>query len=379
MATATNKLSDSLNNINLPLNIISSAVALPPNTVTSELIDARIAKPSGYVKSRSGVVQRYHASADNSELSQSLLASQAVQKACAQSHLSEHDIDLLISVSAVPEQAIPCTASLILKQLGWHHHIACFDINASCIGILPALMTASSFLAQGVYQRIVIVACDLASRGLDWSNEESSLIFGDGACAIILENEHGNQHTQINQFGLNKGLNNDLDNDLNKIKNNKDDHHSTGSILAFAMQSFSDYTDHCQIRAGGTARNKVTGFIDKDFYFSMDGKPLFKMVAEHLIPFIESVLKKAGVTKDDIDLWVPHQASHLGLKHMTMRLGIDEDKVMNIYADYGNQVSASMPTALHIARESGRLQSGQTVMLLGTGAGVLFGALVWQL
>lgn len=377
-----------LNLLNLPLTISATAIALPDNVVTSAMLDSHLNKPSGYVNRRSGIKQRYHSinvtdiankiktkndanhvnnvkSASNvinnltdidaqqtNSHSQSKLASQAVLKVMARQNLTEQEVDLLIAVNAVPEQAIPCTASLILKQLGWHNRIAGFDVNASCVGILPALMTASSLQASGVYGRIIVVACDLASHGLNWQDEESSFIFGDGACALVVDplTEQDKQH---------------------------DDTHA-GCILAYDMQSFTQYADKCQIKAGGTARNITTGCVETDFYFKMDGKPLFKMVAEKFLPFVESVLAKAGLRKDDIDLWIPHQASHLGLKHMILRMGLDPKKVINIYAEYGNQVSASMPTALHIARESGQLKQGQTVMLLGTGAGVSFAALVWR-
>lgn len=352
--------------LHLPLTISATAIALPTNVVTSAMLDAHLGKPDGYVSRRSGIKQRYHsihtvditqhtddAASKTNGHTQSTLASQAVLKAMAKQNLTEQDVDLLIAVNAVPEQAIPCTDSLILKQLSWHSRIAGFDINASCVGVLPALMTASSLQASGVYGRIIVVASDLASHGLNWQDEESSFIFGDGACALVVDPIPAEQDKQ------------------------NDETHA-GRILAYDMQSFTQYADKCQIKAGGTARNVTTGYVDEDFYFKMDGKPLFKMVAEKFLPFVEEVLAKAGLTKDDIDLWIPHQASHLGLKHMVLRMGLDPKKVINIYAEYGNQVSASMPTALHIACESGQLQQGQTVMLLGTGAGVSFAALVWR-
>ncbi len=360
-----NKADIGKSRLNLPLTITVTGMALPNNVVTSEMIDKRLGKADGYVKRRSGINQRYHSFVpfedkdtpnqlnQNKPLRQSELAMQAVKNACEQAGFDETDIDLLIAINAVPEQAIPCTASLILKQLNWSPRISGFDINASCIGILPALMTASSLLAQGVYQRIVIVACELASHGLNWQDEESSFIFGDGACAMIVQADKP-QNNDNNQKQL------------------------TGSILAYDMQSFTDYSEQCQIKAGGTARNVTTGCEDNDFYFAMDGKPLFRMVAQKFPAFIQGVLDQAGLSVADVDLWIPHQASHLGLKHMVSRMGLDKDKVINIYENYGNQVSASLPIALHSALESGKLKQGQTVVLLGTGAGVSFGAMVWK-
>lgn len=334
-----------LSKLNIPLTITATGMVLPNNIITSEMIDKRLGKPLGYVESRSGIKQRYHVTNDQS---QSSLASQAVKRACSQGGFIEQDIDLLIAVQAVPEQVIPCTASMILNKLGWSSRIGGFDINASCIGILPALISASSMINQGLYRRIVIVASEVASRGLDWQDEDSSYIFGDGACALVVEGQSVNSAV------------------------------ANSEIIAYELQTFGNYYDMCQIRIG-TSANPTVGMTEKDFYFTMQGKELFKVVAEYFEPFLDKVLQQAGLNKQDIDLWIPHQASHLGLTHMIMRMGIDAKKVINIYEDYGNQVSASLPTALHIARESGQLKQGQTVVLLGTGAGVSFGALVWKL
>ena len=171
----------------LPLKIIATGAALPPNRVASTL-DAHLGKPAGYVEKRSGIVYRYHAADD---ASQAELAAAALQDALARSAIPAASIDLLISASAIAVQALPCTAAHILKVAGLAPGTPGFDINSSCVSFISALQVAAGLLNAGTYRRIAIVSADLASRGIDWQHEESSLIFGDGAACAIVERGDG--------------------------------------------------------------------------------------------------------------------------------------------------------------------------------------------
>jgi 3-oxoacyl-[acyl-carrier-protein] synthase-3 len=110
----------------------------------------------------------------------------------------------------------------------------------------------------------------------------------------------------------------------------------------------------------------------------MDGKGVFKLASEHLPGFLDQLLARAGLERDELDWIVPHQASHLALSHLTKRLGFNKDKVINIFAEHGNQVAASLPTTLDIAINDGRIRRGQRVLLLGTGAGLSLGGTVLE-
>ena len=110
----------------------------------------------------------------------------------------------------------------------------------------------------------------------------------------------------------------------------------------------------------------------------MNGKKVFRLAAEHFDEFLAVLLDEAGVTMSDIDLIVPHQASQLGLQHMVKRLNISPSLVVNIFSEYGNQVAASLPTALDVAVQSKRIKRGQTVLLIGTGAGLSIGGVVME-
>jgi len=230
---------------------------------------------------------------------------------------------------------LPYSAAQVLKKSSLRSGTASMDINTSCVSFVTALHTAGCLLAAGAYRRIAIVSSELASRGIDWEHEESSLIFGDGAACAIVE----------------KGI-------------------SESGILAYRSETYPEGSDFCEIRAGGTRRNPRAGMDEKDFLFQMQGKPLFRLAASLMEVFLNRLLESAGLTLQDITTVIPHQASHLSLEHIRKRLGVAPETVVDIYRKFGNQVSASVPTALHEAVTTGRWEPNRPVLLLGTAAGL---------
>jgi 3-oxoacyl-[acyl-carrier-protein] synthase-3 len=250
-------------------------------------------------------------------------------------------IDLLISASAIAVQALPCTATHLLRAAGLPDGTPGFDVNLSCASFVVGLQVAAGLLQTTAYKRIAIVSSELPSRGLNWKDEESSLIFGDGAaCAIV---EQGN---------------------------------SESGIAAYRMESYFTQGDWCEVRAGGTRCNPASGMQAEDFYFSMHGKKVFKMAAKYLRNFQDALLSTAKCGLDAIDWVIPHQASHLGLSHAMRILALPADKVVSIYGQYGNQVAASIPTALHELSAGGHLRSGHRVMLMATAASLSLAGMV---
>lgn len=322
----------------LPMKIIASGKALPSRCVTSGELDVLLGKPEGFVKKKSGVAHRYFA--DEIE-HQSELAAAALRDALTRHAIPAASIDLLLSATGVSEQALPSTACRIMEPAGLPNGTPAFDINASCLSFLAALQLAASLLHAGTYRRIAIVASDLASRGLNWDDHETSLIFGDGAAAVIVERGDGR----------------------------------TG-IEAFRMETYPQGKALCEIRAGGTRRTPRRGADAEDFLFRMDGRGVFRLAAQVMDRFIEQLFAGVPLGPRDMDLVIPHQASHLAMQHIGKRLGMPPSQVMNIYATHGNQVAASMPTALHEAIIGGRLAPGSRALLIGTAAGMTVGGMV---
>lgn len=322
----------------LPLKVIATGAALPPNRVDSSTLDSLLRKPPGYVEKRSGISYRFHAADD---ASQAELAVAALQDAITRGRLEAQTIDLLISASAISVQALPCTAAHILKVAGLAPGTAGFDINSSCVSFISAMQVAAGLLNAGTYRRIAIVSADLASRGIDWDHEESSLIFGDGAACAIVERGDG-----------------------------------TSGILASLVETYPEGSELCEIRAGGTRRNPRAGMSNSDFLFHMQGKKLFRQASALIEDYLDRLLAASGLTLAQIATVVPHQASHLSLEHMRKRLHVSAEVLVDIYRYHGNQVAASIPTALHAAVTSGRFNPGKPVMLIGTAAGLSLAGMV---
>jgi 3-oxoacyl-[acyl-carrier-protein] synthase-3 len=325
------------------VKILGTGHVLPRQEVLSSDLDKQLGLQQGKLESIGGVHKRYFAGKD--EYAAKLAAAAAI-KALTAAGLLLSDVDCLVATSATMDQGMPSNAALVHAELGLSNSaIPAFDINASCLGFLAALDSLTWMIAAGAYKRVLVVAADLASCGLNWNHLESSAIFGDGAAAVVLG------------FG------------------------ETGSqILASSLKTYSDGVHYCEIPAGGSRYHPSR--IDQEFTpltkFHMDGKKVFKLASTHMPDFMTNLLKDAGKSLQDIDWFVPHQASHLALHHLTKRLEVNPEKVINIFANHGNQVAASLPTALDIGIKDGRIQRGDTLLLIGTGAGLSIGGVVLE-
>ena len=277
------------------------------------------------------------------------LAARAAQAALMVAGLRANEIDLLISAAAVPQQPIPTQAVLIAHHLGLDGcGIPAYDMNATCLGFLTSLDLVSDAITSGRYQRILLVACDAPSCGLNWQDPVNSVLFGDGAAAAIIESASPE--------------------------------HNTG-IIASLFQTYPEGRTFCQLRAGGTAVRLENGWNEfaAAGKYEMNGQAAYKVAAQKFPTFLETLLAKAGIALSEINLVIPHQASRQGMDHLVERLGIPREKIVDIYDEVGNQVSASIPSALHAARQTGQLQTGMTVLMAGTAAGITLGGMVLRL
>ncbi|SRR6266545_3881884 len=322
-----------------PLRILGTGAVLPAEAVTSRELDVRLGLAPGTVEKRTGVRVRYV----QSRGSAAALGAEAAHRALAAAGLGLDDIDCLVAASGTPDQAMPSSSALIHHELGLSA-IPAFDVGASCLGFLVALDTVSCLLEAGRYHRVLIVASDIASCGLDWSKLEASGIFGDGAAAAVVGPAEG-----------------------------------TGSaILASAFATFSEGAHLCEIPGGGSrhAPDRIDGSLLPLMRFRMDGKAVFRLAGERLPGFLDSLLAAADVRLSEIPVVVPHQASHHALQYLRRRFRLRREQMIDVFAGQGNQVGASLPSALDAAIRSGRLRRGDTALLVGTGAGVNLGGVV---
>lgn len=324
------------------LRICGTGAAVPANVLSSEEIDARLGIPIGTVFKRYGVRVRHYSKQETA----AELGVKACEQALQRAGLSWNDIDCLVATSATMDQALPYNAAMILAELGSKvGRISAFDVGASCLSFLVGLDTISYLIEAGRYNNVVIVSSDIATVALDWATPGESAIFGDGAAAVVVRKSVPDEHSLI---------------------------------LSSQIETYANGANDCHIKAGGSRyhpRRAAVDFAPLTF-FHMDGPRLFRTVSKELPRVVSQLLDAAALTLEEIQLFIPHQASRLALDHLTKRLGVDATRVINILADFGNQVGASLPTALHYAIESKRLERGQRAMLLGSGAGLTIGGMV---
>jgi len=307
---------------------------LPIKQVSSLELDHKLGLSPGTVEQKSGLVNRHFAS---SEETTSYMGAQAALEAVREAGIQLQDIDLIVSACGAGEQPIPSTATLIQKQLGLENSgIASFDISSTCLSFVTALDVVSYLIAAGRYQRVLIISSDIPSLGINWQDMETCTIFGDGAAACVVEKSQGSNR-----------------------------------ILSAFMETHSVGSDYCMLAAGGTRIPPSRAYdYQRLGVFTMDGKRVFKLATKLLTHTNQVVLDKAGLTFADIPWVVPHQASQLAIHHMRKRFQIPKENLVDIFASYGNQMAASIPSALYTLIRSKQLHRGQLVYLLGTGAGL---------
>lgn len=325
----------------LPVAIASTGVYRPRRIVASAVIDAAAGWPEGRAQRASGVARRAAVEEDETA---SMMAAEAVRAALGAAFPGEgRPPDRLVVASIMPEQPIPTTAALVARRLGLAG-LAAHDVNASCLGFLQAVESAAGAVALGLSARAAVAAVEAATLGLDRTDAATAPLFGDGAAAAVLTRSDG-----------------------------------PSAILAVRTETWPEGADLCRITAGGSRFNpRRPPPEERDYLFRMDGPALARLAMERLPAFVGRVLDEAGVGLADLACVVPHQASRLGLKFLRRHIGDAGPVMIDILADHGNQVSASMPTALHHAVTAGSIRRGDLVLMVGTAAGFAMGAMVFR-
>ncbi len=317
---------------------------LPETVMPSSEIDRRAGWAEGTTATKYRIRQRYFA---NDRETVSFMGAEAARSALREAGLEPGDLDLLICAGTSVEQPIPYQGALTHRALGLEKSgIPSFDIDTTCLSFLTAIQVAAHFLAAGTYRRIAIVTSEISSVAINWKIPECFTLFGDGAACWILEADQESGH----------------------------------GMYGHLLRTYSYGSKFCEMRAGATRYNvRRPPPSEDDYLFSMDGPEAFKLAAAYMSEFLQDLLKLSELSFSDIDLVAPHQASPLALHHMKGQLLIPQEKYVNYIADYGNQVSASIPIALYRAREEGRWKPGQKLLLAGTSAGISLGGLVLRL
>ncbi len=318
---------------------------LPKRVVESVELDEKLGLPAGTLEKMSGVSSRRYVSEDETSSS---MGAMACMSALENSHLRYEDVDAVVCASGTYEQPIPCTAALIQRALGKQESgTACFDINSTCLGFVVGLDVVSSMIEAGRWKRVLLVSTDIASVGLPWHQHEACALFGDGAVAAVVEKTPPGESARI---------------------------------FDCHQETYSSGADVCEISGGGTRVHPRhhDQREDKRFLFSMDGRRVFRQASERLPNFLKVFEKKIGFGLSDCNMVIPHQASASAMELMRRKLGVEPKNWMNIIANHGNMIAASIPLAFKLALDQGKIKRGDKVSLIGTSAGFSIGALALE-
>ncbi|MFD9905359.1 beta-ketoacyl-ACP synthase III [Streptomyces sp. NPDC059063] len=311
---------------------------LPPTAVTNDELAARLDSSDAWIRSRTGIRQRYFAPPGTAT---SDLAVGAGAKALKSS--GSPDVDAVLLATTTPDRPCPATAPAVAARLGLTG-VAAYDVSAVCTGFVYALASAAGLIAAGAAQRVLVIGAETFSTLLNPDDRSTSVIFGDGAGAVVLR---------------------------------AGDPAEPGALGPFDLGSDGGREDLITVAAGGS-RQRLSGVAprDTDRYFAMDGKEVFRHAVLRMSASARAVLDRAGWRPDDVDHLVGHQANLRITHHVADEVGVDRKRCFSNIADVGNTAAASIPLALDQAHADGVLTAGGRVLLTAFGGGLTWGSTV---
>lgn len=308
---------------------------LPERVVPNDWFTSFLDTSNEWIVSRSGI-ERRHFAAEGQTTSD--LAIRAARAALDDAGLVADDIDSIILATSTPDLTFPATATIVQAGLGMTRGFA-FDVQAVCAGFVFALANANAMIQSDQAKRVLVIGAETFSRIMNWEDRGTCVLFGDGAGALILEAAEGDGTVEDR------------------------------GILATDLNSDGRYRDILQV-SGGVSSSQTTGHL------MMAGKEVFRHAVDKLAQTTVAVMDKAGVTAEDIDRVVPHQANIRIITGTARKLGLPMDKIVVTVQDHGNTSAASIPLAMSVAKAEGQLRPGQLVVTEAIGGGLAWGAVL---
>lgn len=323
------------------VGIIGTGMYVPEKILTNADLEKIVETNDEWIVSRTGIRERHIAAPDQAT---SDLAYQAALQALENAGMTADQLDLIVIATITPDTMFPSTACILQEKLG-AKNAAAFDLSAACSGFVYSMATASSMIRTGMYNNALVIGADTLSRITDYTDRNTCVLFGDGAGAVI----------------------------LGEVPEGR-------GFLSFDLGAEGAGGPLLKLEAGGSRLPASAETVQEGKHFIyMNGREVFKFAVRVMGSATEEVLRKAGKTKEDIDLFVPHQANIRIIQSAMNRLDLPEDRCVINVDKYANTSAASIPLALVEAAQQGRIKEGDTVLLVGFGGGLTWGAsvLVW--
>jgi 3-oxoacyl-[acyl-carrier-protein] synthase-3 len=319
-------------------HIVGWGKYIPEKVVTNDDLSQFLDTSDDWIKSRTGISERRHA-ADNETTA--TMAIMAAQIALDQARIAPSAVDLIIVATLSPEYIFPSTASLVQDAIG-ASHAGAFDLSAACSGFIYGLSMGSAMIQSGAAKVVLVIGSETVSRFLDKEDRGTYPLFGDGAGALVL------QASDV-----------------------------PGGVMATVLGSDGSGADHLGIFGGGSKHPASLETVSKRLhYMKMNGREVFRFATRVMGRVAKQACEQAGVSLEEIDLLIPHQANIRIISTASKFLKLSDDKVFTNLERYGNTSAASIPIALCEAIEQGRVKDKDKVVMIGFGGGLTWGASV---
>lgn len=323
------------------VKILSSGSYVPEKVLTNFDLEKMVETSDEWISTRTGIKERRIL--DKSQTTSDLAYNAAV-KAIEKAKISVDDIDLIIVATISPDAPMPSTACYLQKKLKAFNAVA-FDISAACSGFIYGTTMAKAFITSGLYKKVLVVGVEALSRVTDWTDRNTCVLFGDGAGAMIFEAS-------------------ETEND----------------IVSTYLGADGTHTKILNIPAGGATLPTTQETVEQRLHFvKMVGKEVFKVAVSKMALAVNKAQELAGLTDNDINLYIPHQANLRIIEAVAKKAGVTKEKVYVNVHKYGNMSAATTIIALDEAYREGRIKKGDLVELVAFGAGLTWGACILKI
>ena len=320
----------------MKVQIIGSGYAVPERILTNSDLEAMVDTSDEWIVNRTGIRERRIADKD---VAASDLAWQAAQAALTRAGIGGGDLDLILVATVTPDMIFPSTACILQHKLG-ADRAAAFDLSAGCTGFLYGMVTAQQFLASDQYRYVLVVGVEIPSRIIDYTDRNTCVLFGDGAGAMVL--------------GRGEGPN---------------------GIISSCLGADGGGASWLWMPAGGSRLPASIGTVNnRQHYIKMVGNEIFRFAVKAIPEYSSRVLEQAGVSIEEVDRIVLHQANLRILQAAARRMKVPWSKMVVNIDRYGNMSSASIPVAVAEAVDKNEIRAGELVLMVGFGAGLTMGA-----